>query len=201
MGILNKFYNWVLAALVILSLTVTVLWQISKNDNKDLTLEIIQLKNTAAETKRTNERDNDRLKVEANRAMAAAEVERLRSEAILKGQMYDLETQYRSNLVVADGLRKQVSNLNKQIADQSRPRLEDYATTGTNNLVECSAVTVELENLARRYYSEREYFRLNQPVIIQPNIILMDSESGAILEMGPAVKVEGKLSDFETVTP
>ncbi len=201
MGILNKFYNWVLAALVILSLTVTVLWQISKNDNKDLTLEIVQLKNTAAETKRTNDRDNDRLKVEANRAMAAAEVERLRSEAILKGQMYDLETQYRSNLVVADGLRKQVSNLNKQIADLSRPRLEDYATTGTNNLVECSAVTVELENLARRYYSEREYFRLNQPVIIQPNIILMDSESGAILEMGPAVKVEGKLSDFETVTP
>ena len=201
MGILNKFYNWVLAALVILSLTVTVLWQISKNDNKDLTLEIVQLKNTAAETKRTNERDNDRLKVEANRAMAAAEVERLRSEAILKGQMYDLETQYRSNLVVADGLRKQVSNLNKQIADLSRPRLEDYATTVTNNLVECSAVTVELENLARRYYSEREYFRLNQPVIIQPNIILMDSESGAILEMGPAVKVEGKLSDFETVTP
>lgn len=201
MGILNKFYNWVLVALVILSLTVTVLWQISKNDNKDLTLEIVQLKNIAAETKRTNERDNDRLKVEANRAMAAAEVERLRSEAILKGQMYDLETQYRSNLVVADGLRKQVSNLNKQIADLSRSRLEDYATTGTNNLVECSAVTVELENLARRYYSEREYFRLNQPVIIQPNIILMDSESGAILEMGPAVKVEGKLSDFETVTP
>ena len=29
----------------------------------------------------------------------------------------------------------------------------------------------------------------------------MDSESGAMLEMGPAVKVEGKLSDFETVTP
>lgn len=51
MGILNKFYNWVLAALVILSLTVTVLWQISKNDNKDLTLEIVQLKNIAAENK------------------------------------------------------------------------------------------------------------------------------------------------------
>lgn len=201
MGILNKFYNWVLAALVILSLTLAVLWQISKNDNKDLTLEIVKLKNTAVETKLANDVANERLKAEANRAMADAEIERARNEAILKGQMYDLETQYRANLVVTDGLRKQVGDLNNQITNLSRPRLEAYATTGSNNLVECSAATVELENLARRYYSEREYFRLNQPVIIQPNIILMDSESGAILEMGPTVKVDGKLSDFETVTP
>lgn len=201
MAILSKFYNWVLAGLVILSLTLAVFWQVSKNESKDLTAQIVQLKADAIKVKQDNVSTLEKLKGEHNRAIADAEIERARNEAQLKGQIHELETQYRSNLIIADGLRKQVSDLNNRISSLSRPVLESYATAGSNGLAECSAFTVEVENLARRYYAEREFYRTNWPVTQVPNIKIIDTETGAVATPGIAVKIKASIEDFEPVTP
>ena len=201
MAILSKFYNWVLAGLVILSLTLAVFWQVSKNETKDLTAQIVQLKADAIKVKQDNVTALEKLKGEHNQAIADAEIKYARNEALLKGQIHELETQYRSNLVIADGLRKQVSDLNSRISSLSRPVLESYAIAGSDGLAECSAFTVEVENLARRYYAEREFFRTSQPVNLPPNIKVIDLETGAVATKGVAVKIKASIDDFESVTP
>ena len=73
MAILSKFYNWVLAGLVILSLTLAVFWQVSKNETKDLTAQIVQLKADAIKVKQDNVAALEKLKGEHNQAIADAE--------------------------------------------------------------------------------------------------------------------------------
>ena len=201
MAALSKFYNWVLAALVILSLTLAVFWQASKNEVKDLTADIVKLQHEAVLVKQENTSALEKLKGEHNRAIADAEIERGRIESLLKGQIYELENQHRADLALADGLRKQVSDLNSRISTLSRPVLESYAIAGSDGLAECSAFTVEVENLARRYYAEREFFRTSQPVNLPPNIKVIDLETGAVATKGVAVKVKASIDDFESVTP
>ena len=201
MAILSKFYNWVLAGLVILSLTLAVFWQVSKNETKDLTAQIVQLKADAIKVKQDNVTALEKLKGEHNQAIADAEIKYARNEALLKGQIHELENQYRSNLVITDGLRKQVSDLNSRISSLSRPVLESYAAAGSSGLAECSAFTVEVENLARRYYAEREFYRTNWPVAQAPNIKIIDLKTGATVIPGPAVTIKASLEDFEPVTP
>lgn len=145
MAALSKFYNWVLAALVILSLTLAVFWQASKNEVKDLTADIVKLQHEAVLVKKENASALEKLKGEHNRAIADAEIERSRIESLLKGQIYELENQHRADLALADGLRKQVSDLNSRISTLSRPVLESYAIAGSDGLAECSAFTVEVE--------------------------------------------------------
>ena len=201
MAALSKFYNWVLAALVILSLTLAVFWQASKNEVKDLTTDIVKLQHEAVLVKKENTSALEKLKDEHNRAIADAEIERSRIESLLKGQIYELENQHRADLALADGLRKQVSDLNNRISTLSRPVLESYAIAGSDGLAECSAFTVEVENLARRYYAEREFFRTSQPVNLPPNIKVIDLETGAVATKGVAVKIKASIDDFESVTP
>jgi hypothetical protein len=198
---LSKFYNWVLAALVILSLTLAVFWQASKNEVKDLTANIVKLQHEAVLVKKENASALEKLKGEHNRAIADAEIERSRIESLLKGQIYELENQHRADLALADGLRKQVSDLNNRISTLSRPVLESYAIAGSDGLAECSAFTVEVENLARRYYAEREFFRTSQPINLPPNIKVIDLETGAVATKGVAVKIKASIDDFESVTP
>ena len=201
MAALSKFYNWVLAALVILSLTLAVFWQASKNEVKDLTADIVKLQHEAVLVKQENTSALEKLKGEHNRVIADAEIERSRIESLLKGQIYELENQHRADLALADGLRKQVSDLNSRISTLSRPVLESYAIAGSDGLAECSAFTVEVENLARRYYAEREFFRTSQPVNLPPNIKVIDLETGAVATKGVAVKIKASIDDFESVTP
>ncbi len=201
MAALSKFYNWVLAVLVIIALTLAVFWQVSKNEVKDLTADIVELKNEAVRVKNENASALEKLKGEHNRAIADAEIERSRMESLFKGQIYELENQLRTDAAIADGLRKQVSDLNSRISTLSRPVLESYAIAGSDGLAECSAFTVEVENLARRYYAEREFFRINQPVNLPPNIKVIDLETGAVATKGVAVKVKASIDDFESVTP
>ncbi len=201
MTALSKFYNWVLAALVILSLTLAVFWQASKNEVKDLTADIVKLQHEAVLVKQENTSALEKLKGEHNQAIADAEIERGRIESLLKGQIYELENQHRADLALADGLRKQVSDLNNRISTLSRPVLESYAIAGSDGLAECSAFTVEVENLARRYYAEREFFRTSQPVNLPPNIKVIDLETGAVATKGVAVKIKASIDDFESVTP
>lgn len=201
MAALSKFYNWVLAVLVIIALTLAVFWQVSKNEVKDLTADIVELKNEAVRVKNENASALEKLKGEHNRTIADAEIERSRMESLFKGQIYELENQLRTDAAIADGLRKQVSDLNSRISTLSRPVLESYAIAGSDGLAECSAFTVEVENLARRYYAEREFYRTNWPVTQVPNIKIIDTETGAVATPGIAVKIKASIEDFEPATP
>ena len=87
MAALSKFYNWVLAVLVIIALTLAVFWQVSKNEVKDLTADIVELKNEAVRVKNENASALEKLKGEHNRAIADAEIERSRMESLFKAHL------------------------------------------------------------------------------------------------------------------
>lgn len=201
MNLLSKFYNVILSILVIVALLLAGLWQYSKNENRDLRSTITQLKLDVAQTKTDKVTAVNKMKADYTKIISDARIAQAKSESILNGQINEIQSNYDRNLLLTDSLRKQVSNLNSKIANLSRPKLEAYATTGADNLVECTAATVELEDLARRYYSEREFYRTNWPESWPAIMSATDLETGASKDIGSSATVKGKLTDIEPVVP
>lgn len=201
MNLLSKFYNVILSILVVVALLLAGLWQYSKNENRDLRSEITQLKADVIQSNADKVNAVNKMKTDYIKIISDARIAQAKSESILNGQINEIQSNYDRNLLLTDSLRKQVSNLNSKITSLSRPKLETYATTGADNLVQCTAATVELEDLARRYYSEREFYRTNWPVSWPALMTVTDPKTGAIKDIGSMATVKGKLADFEPVVP
>lgn len=200
MGLTNRLYNVILVVLGVTALLLCLAWQVAKNETNsvrvELGKEIVVLKDKIIDKDRKIAQDL----IDYNESLQKSREEQARSEATLKGQLNEIQTSYRNSLLVNDGLRKQVGDLNRQVSTLSRTKLESYAKTGGNNLAVCSRVSAELERIARQYYAEREYYRTQWPMPEMAIIHAVDS-SGAELALSNRITVKARLSDLKVDSP
>lgn len=116
-------------------------------------------------------------------------------------ELYEIKSRYDTAVLANKRLRDQVNILNGKLSDYSRATVENYATTATNNLTDCSATATELERLALEYNSELERLRSIWPKSNGATITVVD-EKGAKQEYSlPYLKIKGELKDVSVVVP
>lgn len=200
MPILNKFYNAILVCLALVAFILCILWQVERNHTLVLKGDIQTLNHQIAQDKADHAVTLANVKTQHAQQLADAKILLAKRENELQGKINEIQNSYTANLAMSDGLRKQIGHLNHQLSTFSRPTVEAYGATAANNLGECIDTTIALERLALSYYQEREYFR-NIYTIPPPVIVATDDVTGAQVELGTVVKMDGELTDLEVVVP
>lgn len=116
-------------------------------------------------------------------------------------ELYEIKSRYDTAVLANKRLRDQVNILNGKLSEYSRATVENYATTASNNLTDCSATTTELERIASEYNSELERLRSIWPTNGSATITVVDEEGARQEYSLPYLKIKGKLKDVSVVVP
>lgn len=205
MKTVTKIYLIVISILLATIVGLCFAWQYAKDEAKDAkhSLAIAEANAVAQKERETrilselNEKHAENILV-MSQELALKEIEH-------KEKLHALEVRYTAATTTNQQLLDKVRLLNGELSRLSRAAVENYATTASNNLGECSTATVEMEYVALGYNEELEYYRgiwkQYQEQLERAGITVYDEKSGLMKTHYQPIRLKGDVETIEVVSP
>lgn len=194
----TKILMTVIGILLAMVVVLCFAWQDAKSEAKDALHELALAKANAETQKEKDQRALDRINDEHARAVITYKFQLEQAQLQYKVEINEVQAKYAAANYINEQLHNQVRVLNTNLANLSRPTIERYASTAGDSLAECSAFTGEVEQVARRYYSELNYLRSIWPKEIKNGFTVVDMKGNSKTYYTP-IKIKAKAEDIEYV--